>query len=330
MGDYDDNLLNAAKLREQIRGDLQGDDRLLSHTGMISDPQDLQVLSFLESTISPDDLDLDDRITGFGDTDLGNAVSEVLMSNEVTQAVVDANPTQVSYAVGLTEQDLDGSALRLPMLLNDQLENNDAPAFIVGAGNPNTGKTNTMSLLAEIRQYALDDYLILSNTRSWDMTDVTVTSAHDLAVALLEHRDVPKFVLIDEASTHFDARTYRREVATQWTPLAKRFAKIGVDAAGLVVHTGKDCHPEAKRLATLAYYKTQKDVAEFYERWPADADYPDGELFNGAVDELEPTGADYDPDDAAPWAWDLEPDLFTLDLDWPALLEELRKRGPST
>ena len=98
--------------------------------------------------------------------------------------------------------------------------NNDAPAFIVGAGNPNTGKTNTMSLLAEIRQYALDDYLVLSNVRSWELTDITVTSAHDLAVALLEHRDVPKFVMIDEASTHFDARTYRREVATQWTPLA--------------------------------------------------------------------------------------------------------------
>jgi hypothetical protein len=329
MPDYDDNLLNAAKLREQIRGDLQGDDRLLGHTGMITDAQDRQVLSFLESAVDTDDLDLDARLPQFADTDLGAAISEVLLTNEVTDAVVEANPTRVSYAVGLTEQDLDGSAMRLPMLLNDQLENNDAPAFIVGAGNPNTGKTNTMSLLAEIRRYALDEYLIISNTRSWELADVTVTSAHDLAVALLEHRDVPKFVMIDEASTHFDARTFRREVATQWTPLAKRFAKIGVDACGLIGHTGKDLHPESKRMATLAYYKTQKTVAEFYDRWPADADYPTDEIVSGSIEELEPTGADYNPNDAAPWSWDLEPELFTLDLDWPALLEELRDLGPA-
>jgi hypothetical protein len=34
------------------------------------------------------------------------------------------------------------------------------------------------------------------------------------------------------------------------------------------------CHPEAKRLATLAYWKEEKRVAEFFERWPADADRP--------------------------------------------------------
>jgi len=38
---------------------------------------------------------------------------------------------------------------------------------------------------------ALQDYLVLSNVHSWELTDITVTSAHDLAVALLEHRDVP-------------------------------------------------------------------------------------------------------------------------------------------
>jgi hypothetical protein len=49
--------------------------------------------------------------------------------------------------------------------------------------------------------------------RSWSLTDRVVTSAHDLAVALLEERDRPKFVMVDEASTHFDARTNRREAA---------------------------------------------------------------------------------------------------------------------
>ena len=66
-----------------------------------------------------------------------------------------------------------------------------------------------------------------------------------------------------------------------------------------MVHTGKDCHPEAKRLATLAYWKQEKRVAVFFERWPADADHPVEGLLGGSVEDLESTGAAYDPDDAA-------------------------------
>jgi hypothetical protein len=89
-----------------------------------------------------------------------------------------------------------------------------------------------------------------------------------------------------------------------------------------------DCHPEAKRLATLAYWKEETRVAEFFERWPADADRPVDGLLGGPVEDLESTGAEYDPDDAAPWSWNLEPELFTRDLDWPELLTELSERGP--
>lgn len=113
-------------------------------------------------------------------------------------------------------------------------------------------------------------------------------------------------------------------MATQCTPLAKRFAKIGVDTYGVICHTGKDLHPEAKRLSTLAYYKLEKDVVEFFEGWPAEADHPTDRLLNGSIDNLEPTGYDYDPNDSAPWAWDLEPDLFQLDINWSDLLSELQ------
>jgi hypothetical protein len=97
----------------------------------------------------------------------------------------------------------------------------------------------------------------------------------------------------------------------------------GVDACGLVVHTGKDCHPEAKRLATLAYWKEENRVAEFFERWPADADRPVDGLLGGPVEDLESTGAEYDPDDAAPWSWDLNTDLFSQDLSWNEFLGRL-------
>ncbi len=316
----DEHLLTAAKLREQIRGGLETHEQYYPHTGIVDDAQDRAALSFVEDAVARGDLDT----TSFEESKLGETLLEKYLADRTTKAVTNGNGSVMSHLVGVTEQDLDSSTLRLPMMLLDEIENNEAPAFILGAGNPNTGKTNTMSLVAELRKTQLDEYMIISNVRSWPLTDEVVTSAHDLAVTLLEHRDVPKFVFIDESSTHFDARTYRREVATQWTPLAKRFAKIGVDACGNVIHTGKDAHPELKRMATLAYYKTDKKVVEFYDRWPADGDHPTDQLFGGSIEDLEPTGHEPDPNDAAPWSWNLESDLFSQDLSWSDILSKLQ------
>jgi hypothetical protein len=186
-----------------------------------------------------------------------------------------------------------------------------------------------MSLLAELRSATVDDLLIISNSRTWPLTDKVVTSAHDLAVTCIKYRDRPKFVFIDEGSTHFDARTNSYEVAAQFSPLAKRMAKVNVDVFGTVFHTGKDCHPELKRLFTTAYFKHSKKEVDFFGNWPADSDKPTDQLFGGSLENLEPATAEPDPNDAAPWDWNLEPDLFALDLDWPDLLDELRDRGPA-
>lgn len=318
MTDVDEQLLTAAKLREQVRGGLDGDDRLLDHTGLVDTDEHRQVLSFC-----------DDAVANWSDSSLSESVVSTLMTDSVTRAVVENNPSLLAFAVGVTEQDMEASQLSILARLNSEITNNDAPAFVTLAGNPNTGKTNTASLLVELRREFVEDLLVISNVRTWDLTDVVVTSAHDLAVSLLEYRDRPKAILLDEASTAFDARTHRHEVATQYTPLAKRYAKIGVDLEVAICHTGKDLHPERKRLTSLAAFKTDQKTAELYERWPADSESPADRLFTGDLEGIEPTSVDYEPDDAAPWSWDLDPDLFTLDVEWSELLEELRSRGPA-
>ena len=322
----DEHLLTAAKLYEQVQGELDGDERLLPHTGIVEDRQDRAALSFMETSMRETDRSPVGSST-FEGTALGQAISSKVLTDTATEAVAAGNGSAMSHIVGVTEQDLDASALRLPMMLLNQIENNGAPAFVTAAGNPNTGKTNTAILLITLRALDLDDLLVLSNVRSWEQTDIVVTSAHDLAVQLLEHRDRPKAILIDEGSTHFDARTNRREVAEQYTPLAKRYAKMGVDMEAVVVHTGKDLHPERKRLSTLAMYKAAKKSAEFFETWPADADAPTDRLFGGSLEEIE-KATGYDPDDAAPWAWNLRAGLFEKDVEWSDLLDLLRERGP--
>ena len=321
----DEHLLTAAKLREQIAGRLEGPGLdLHDHAGLLDDERHRSNLSFVESAIA----DSDRSAASFTDTDLGSEVRSTLDTDIASRAIAEGNTNLMSHLVGVTEQDLDASSLRLPMMLMDELENHGAPAFIAGAGNPNSGKTNTMLLLVEVARAALDDLEVIANF-SADCVDRRVVSAHELFVSLLEDRGVPKFVVIDEGSTHFDARTNRREVAVQFTPLAKRMAKLNVFACGTIVHTGKDLHPEFKRLSTLPFYKSEPEVVEFFSTWDEEESFPEDRLFSGELQNLEPTASEYDPDDSAPWKWNLRADVFAEDLDWSELLDELRDRGPA-
>lgn len=314
MTDSDERMLTAAKLAEQVRGGLESDVDLHAHAGLVDDPDHRTALSFLEG------------VDVWSRSSLRREALPTLLTEEATQAVLSGRHGQLSNFVGLTEAELTASEVRLLSQLSDALDNNGAPAFVSAAGNPETGKTNTMWLLVELRSHLLDDYLVVSNAAG-SLTDRRVTSMHDLVCTLIEERDRPKAVVLDEGSTHFDARTYSREVAQQFTPAAKRFAKLGVDLCGVICHTGKDLHPEAKRLTTLAFWKDSKTQAEFFGNWPADADTPIDPLFSGPVGDVEPTSVEYDPDDSAPWSWDLEPGLFESDHDWPGYLDLLRSRG---
>lgn len=333
MTNSDERLLTIAKLREIVDGDLEAEneDRIKPHAGIVSDPDRRAALNFVDNVVAESD-DLDAR--SFADTGLGKELYPNLFTNAASEAVARGDASLASYLVGITEIDYDGSALTVTLELVDALHFDGAPSFWSVAGNPNTGKTNTMFKLVDVAdragrvlEHIPGDLLVLSNAESWERTDVVVKSMHELMLALLEHRDRPKFVVIDEASTHLDARTNSYEVSSQWTPAAKRFAKVGVYGVGLICHTGKDLHPEAKRLTTAALWKETKTDVRFYNEWKGEADVPSDPMFPDPVTGFE-KATGYDPDDAAPWAWNLEADLFQRDLDWPELHDLLVDRGP--
>lgn len=318
MTEYDEVILTAAKLREQMLGQIESDHNLHDHAGLLEDDTDRAVLSFVEDSIDDD----------LRETEVGSQMLSKFETDAATEAIVQGNGSVMSHIAGVTEQDLDASSLTITSRLLDELENDGALTSILAAGDPNTGKTNTVWLLTELARTLWGDLLVISNARA-GAVDIRVTSAHDLAVTLLANRNRPKFIAIDEGSTHFDNRTNSREVATQWSPLAKRFSKLGVEVAAAVAHTGKDVDPELKRLTSLAFYKPEQKTVNFFGEWPADQDRPVDQLFGGSLEELEATSIDYDPDEPAPWNWNLQADVFSEDLDWPQLLDRLRNVGPA-
>lgn len=323
----DEHLLTAAKLREQIRGDLDGHESVHPHAGLVEDRQDRAVMSFIESCFNDSgSVPLDAHSAE--ETELGQILRSKQNTDTASSALSQGNGSVMSHLVGVTEQDLDASQLSLPARILSRLQADGALCTLLAAGAPNSGKTNTVWLIGEIAKSWWDDLRVISNAHA-DIVDSRVTSAHDLALDLLENRDVPKMVVVDEGSTHFDARTNSYEVSSQWSPLLKRMSKLSVEVVAVIGHTGKDVDPELKRLTNLALYKSSPKSAEFFSEWPAESDFPDDRLFGGSLEDLEPTSTEYDPDEPAPWDWNLEADLFSLDLDWPALLEELRERGPA-
>lgn len=318
MTESDETMLTAAKIAEQIHGEIESHHNLHDHTGLVEDSADRAVLSFVEDSIDG----------SLSETSVGSQMLSRFETDAATDAIAEGNSSLMSHIAGVTEQDLDASALTISARLVDQLENDGALTSILVAGDPNTGKTNLIWLLTELARTRWPDLLVISNARS-EAVDLRVTSAHDLAVTLLSNRDRPKFVAIDEGSTHFDNRTNSREIATQWSPLAKRFSKVGVEVCAVNGHTGKDIDPELKRLTSLGVYKEAQDSADFFDTWDASEDRPEDQLFGGSLEALEPTSMDYDPDEPAPWSWDLRGDVFAKDLDWPQLAQHLREVGPA-
>lgn len=318
----DEHLLTAAKLYEQIQGNIDGADLLHDHPAVIADDRDRAALSFLDS------IGAEFGNQRFAESRLGKIVGSKLVTDEATRAVHEGNSSVLSHLVGVTEQDLDASSITLPARILELIEREDQLATLLAAGAPNSGKTNTVWVVSEVARAWYDDCLVISNARA-DLVDERITSAHDLAVTLLEHRARPKIVVIDEGSTHFDARTKSYEVSSQWSPLLKRMSKLGVELVAVIGHTGKDVDPEVKRLTNIGIWKSAPETAEFFAEWDAEEDFPQDRLFGGSLENLEATSVEYDPDEPAPWNWNLEPDLFALDLDWPELLDELQRRGPA-
>ena len=104
---------------------------------------------------------------------------------------------------------------------------------------------------------------------------------------------------------------------------------VPTDVFATVGHTGNDFHPELKRLLTLAFFKHSKKEVDCFKNWPTDSDAPTDRLFGEMVEKLEPVLEEPYPDDAAPWTWDLEPDLFARDVGWDELGQLLQQTGAS-
>ena len=328
----DEGLLTLSKLREIARGNLDAGVAISPVAGLPDEGKHASALGFADRVLTVDP----DRDGGLSETALGAEIESALATRAADRAVRNHDTQLAAFLTGVTEAEFAGDRLTVTLEVLDRWKNDGAPAFFTIAGNPNTGKTSTAVHLVDLADRAgsvvdgiAEDLLVISNMDSWERSDYVVKSMHDLVTLLLEERDRPKVVVVDEGSTAFDARTFRREIAQQWSPTAKRFAKLHIDAAIVVGHTGKDLHPEVKRLTTTAVWKEEKRRTALFDRWVGEDSRPSEPVWPDPARDWEAPRSSFDPDDSATWSWDLKPGLWNIEAgSWSERLQLHRKRGP--
>ncbi|SDJ63008.1 hypothetical protein SAMN05216226_10699 [Halovenus aranensis] len=316
--DTNDTAYSAAKLRDYIQGEVAHNTDLYPHTGIVEPRSPAsEMLSYMESIYQPGgDLPPDLQATRAAE-DLRRAAA----SEHVGSSVKDIP----AFAVGLTEKDAEISDAQAFAEIQNSLINNHAPYLAAIFGSPNTGKSSLATLyaelweqLAEIKYPDTPEPVIISNAASIGCLDHHVQDVTEFRELLFGSEDwfesdgedgtppavdpeTPVFWIFDEASTHLDARTNSYEVANQYTPLLKRFAKINCDAVH-IGHSGYDIHAELRRdtLMTEFLFKTSKKTVEVY----ASMDEDQGAEKKYELTEVPKPSHWIDPDDFASWSWE--------------------------
>jgi len=313
----DSGAFSAAKLRDFIRGEVRENNDLYPHTGLVEPGSSAsELLSFLESVYQPSG----GLPSSFQDTRAGKILRRGAATDRVGGSIGDLS----SFAVGLTESEVDISQARAFSKIASSLMNEGAPYVGAFFGGMNKGKTAHAALWLEIwrelvpLKYGTEEFVVLSNMPTLAAADHVVTDVDELRRLVFGDLDyvesggdsgtppeippeTPVWWHFDECSTHLDARTNSYEVSTQYLPLVKRFAKVNVDAVHLG-HSGMDIHADMRRshISTEFIFKVGLKTANVFESMHEDQ----GSNLKYVLEEIPDTTLDYDPDDYSPFSWD--------------------------
>lgn len=309
----------AAKLRDYVQGEIKKNEDLLPHTGLVEPGTEAsELLGFLETIYDSRNYDVPEE---FGESRAGSVLRKIAATDRVGGSVQD----MPSFAVGLTESEVDISESQAFAKVAGALLNENAPYSALVFGGMNKGKTGFAGLWLEIwkelvpLKYGEDapEPVVLTNMRTLDAADYVVHGIEDLKrLAFGDDEfidsggdsgsppeisdEVPKWWHFDECSTHLDARTKSWEVSNEYLPLVKRFAKVNMDAIH-IGHSGMDIHADMRRstITTEFIFKTGVKTANVFESMFEDQ----GSDLKYVLQEVPDTTVEYSPDDYSPFSW---------------------------
>jgi hypothetical protein len=239
----------------------------------------------------------------FEDTEVCRLLLRMYGDRRLLSLLDGENNVALSFLLG--EEDSKGSFdSEFPVLqVLDDIRNGGAPYILTLFGRPKTGKTAVASSYVRWaeRLYGDTELTVASNMETFERNDECFTSHADLN-DVIENNDTTAVVL-DEAHVHLDGgrNESRAYVRDEFAPMLKKVGKRGVVLFVIIAHTGKDLHPECKRLSTHIGRKTDLRTLELYEDFDDGSHRLEGE--HEVLTDLPAPPYDYDPNDMAPYSY---------------------------
>ncbi|OKY78287.1 MAG: putative ATPase AAA+ superfamily [Candidatus Methanohalarchaeum thermophilum] len=314
MGDSEAQSFSAIELRQALD---QGDvDFLHEHVGLVDDLGTIDLLSWIQSNWD----DLRNHITqkhGENKNHLPNKfedskIYQEIISQEATkyysQAIKEGKIGPLKRLVG-KKPGADKKGLRAYEMLKKVLENRMVFYLWSGMG---TGKTDFSLKMARTWKQQNPNKLIYSNIKSFKEKDKLVEDWPTLQEEIEDLKEQNKrqkqqkelLFIFDEGSNHLTGHQDSQKAVD----LAKKLKLFRKSKAKILIigHTGKDIHPEIRRLASdkigCVIHKRDKETAEFYEE--VDGGQLRNKIFE--LNNISKTRYSYDTNEVTEWSWKQE------------------------
>lgn len=293
-------------IAQELRGSLPRRDELDSFGAYVSNDELRDVL--IKLSVGWSDYSSDDSPARFEDTKLCRTLLRQYGDRRLLDLLDSENNVGLSFLLGMNDRKRTfDSAFPTLEVLSD-IENSGAPYILCIFGDPKQGKTAAAASYVRWSEvlYGTQNTSVLTNMESFERNDDYYSSMSELDSLVDEHQDDGKdiAIVLDEGHEHLEAskNESRRFVTETFAPFLKKCGKRNVQLVIIIAHTGRDLHPEIKRLSSGLARKIDLQTLELF----SDFDDDSHRLLDleRTLTDLPPPPYYYDPDDMAPFSYD--------------------------
>lgn len=285
----ENKIFAAMDLKEEVKKQ----DILNRHLGYSWSEKTVDFLDYLnnewESISNCEDLDGD-----FCQSSLVRKIVSQEVSKILTKAIKDGDLSQLKCITGYNKDKGDFSSLNRFKKLIGRVCRDGYSLYVFG--EVGSGKTDFALLLSELWRIGKNGE-VGSNIRSFEEKDEFIGCFSDLKDWLSDNGD--RLFVFDEASSYAGGYGKQGYKAKKLIKLLKKFRKYNASII-IVGHTGKDVHPEIRRLCHDLVEKRDKKVAKFWSK------LSDGEGKNLKLEikDVPETTCSYDTNEITDWNWE--------------------------
>jgi hypothetical protein len=308
----------AGEFHAFVNGQLEGENNeIFPHVGFTDNSEVLKLMNHMALAYEPENPHMP---TNFQGTKAAQAITKSEGTKVATQAVRDGNVSQMKFFTG--KQDYSNSANSIHTLIS--LRQKLAKEAYIGYlfGHMGNGKTDFANLLGELAKKELNSKIVTNQKKLvenghadkyvWTYggllqvltehieTDKEIHSLQDLAMVEDEIEQANILFIFDEASQ--EASGYSSDAHDTQEKLGKLLKLIRKVGGMMIIigHTGKDVHPDIRRLANDCIHKVSKKTAEFYES----VNEAEGVDLKETISGIPETNWSYNTTEVCIWSWD--------------------------